>query len=171
MNITDAYKLGRFLMREHGLGGWTLQIIHSLHLAGECIYPLVIRLNGEYVEKNSEAKVRDTILREIAHALCPRQHHNEVWRAKCRELGCTPSPYVDEKAMPDATDDVRLDKLLAQDAARDQADSLRIHKAVARGHFTGICPECEATFTRSVIERGKRYLCDECGSIIRWKGL
>ena len=38
---------------------------------------------------SDEATIRDTILHEIAHALTPGQHHNDVWRRKATAIGCT----------------------------------------------------------------------------------
>ena len=37
-----------------------------------------------------DAEIEDTLLHEIAHALVGRRHHHDaVWRAKAREIGCT----------------------------------------------------------------------------------
>ena len=37
-----------------------------------------------------EAEIEDTLLHEIAHALVGRRHHHDaVWQAKAREIGCS----------------------------------------------------------------------------------
>jgi predicted SprT family Zn-dependent metalloprotease len=51
----------------------------------------LILLSRHLVELNGEEQVRDTILHEIAHALTPGHHHDKVWKAKAKELGCRPS--------------------------------------------------------------------------------
>ena len=49
----------------------------------------VISLSKPLTELNSEAQVRNTILHEIAHALCgPFAGHSETWRSMARKIGC-----------------------------------------------------------------------------------
>lgn len=48
-----------------------------------------ISLSKHLVAMNDEAKVTDTILHEIAHAIVGKKHnHDFVWRAKAIEIGC-----------------------------------------------------------------------------------
>jgi predicted SprT family Zn-dependent metalloprotease len=50
----------------------------------------VISLSYEFTKHVSDEEIRDTILHEIAHALVGKAHnHDEVWRAKALEMGCT----------------------------------------------------------------------------------
>jgi predicted SprT family Zn-dependent metalloprotease len=47
---------------------------------------------------NDEAKVKDTILHEIAHALVGAGHgHNHVWKRKCIEIGAKPERCYSSK--------------------------------------------------------------------------
>ena len=47
------------------------------------------RTGAEKTLLNDEKEVTNTILHEIAHALTPGHHHDRVWKAKAREIGCT----------------------------------------------------------------------------------
>lgn len=50
-----------------------------------------ITLSRALVEINNEQQVRDTILHEIAHALCPtKAHHGPIWKAMARAVGAKP---------------------------------------------------------------------------------
>lgn len=56
---------------------------------GICKYnPKEIHLNKKYALIEDETNVIDTIIHEIAHALTEGHNHDEVWKEKCRELGC-----------------------------------------------------------------------------------
>jgi len=118
MTIFTAQRLAREWMNKYGLQHWSVQFIHSMNTAGLCVYPVCIRLCWEYVEGSGEEKVLDTIKHEIAHALTPRHGHDDVWKAKCHELGCKPEQYIDEGVIP------MSDAGRAQDRARRQADFL-----------------------------------------------
>jgi len=48
---------------------------------------------------NAEPEVRDTLLHEIAHALCPGDGHAAAVRAKCRELGARPAAATANQAV------------------------------------------------------------------------
>ena len=48
------------------------------------------RQTGTLTLLNNIDEVRDTILHEIAHALCPKDGHGPRWRATCRRLGAKP---------------------------------------------------------------------------------
>jgi predicted SprT family Zn-dependent metalloprotease len=89
------------LMAQHGLFGWTFAFDGARRRAGQCRHPYLdqpgcIRLSVHYCERNGEADILDTILHEIAHALVgPGHHHDEVWKAKCREVGANPKRCYD----------------------------------------------------------------------------
>lgn len=66
-----------------------------------------ISLSSYWVEAMTEDEVREVILHEIAHALCPRDQHNWKFRAKVREIGGTAQghcfgPSAETKARMDA---------------------------------------------------------------------
>jgi SNF2 family DNA or RNA helicase len=49
----------------------------------------VIVLNAHHIDIHPYEEVMDTIFHEVAHALCPRHGHDDVWATKAREIGCT----------------------------------------------------------------------------------
>ena len=91
MEITAALTLGRRLLREHGLGDWSIRTDHAKTRAGVCRFAThTISLSAALTHLHGEDEVRDTILHEIAHALVgPFHGHDDVWRAKAIEIGCT----------------------------------------------------------------------------------
>lgn len=91
MEIPAALTLGRRLLREHGLGDWSIRTDRAKTRAGVCRFSThTISLSAELTHLHDEAEVRDTILHEIAHALVgPFHGHDDVWRAKAVEIGCT----------------------------------------------------------------------------------
>lgn len=50
----------------------------------------LITLSYDLTHWNSKEQVRDTILHEIAHALTPGHHHDDVWREMCIRIGAKP---------------------------------------------------------------------------------
>jgi len=92
MKLQDAKNLAIELMDKHGLleNRWHFQFDNAKRRFGRCSFRLqVISLSKHLVELNDEARVKNTILHEIAHALVgARQGHNHVWRRKAIEIGC-----------------------------------------------------------------------------------
>jgi len=91
MQIFDAAELARRLMNQHGLTEWGLIFDNAKTRAGVCrAASEQIGLSRPLTLLHSEAEVRDTILHEIAHALVGAEHHHdEVWEAKAKEIGCS----------------------------------------------------------------------------------
>ena len=88
MKIQDCSELAHQLMAQHGLSGWSLKYDESKRRFGQCrMRDQVISLSWRLVDLNDEPTVQDTILHEIAHALCPKEHHNWKWQAKLLEIG------------------------------------------------------------------------------------
>lgn len=81
------------LMDAHGLTakGWVARLDDSRSRAGACDYSKKhIRLSRLYVRVAGRPELDDTILHEIAHTLVgPHHHHDAVWRAKARAIGCS----------------------------------------------------------------------------------
>jgi len=89
----DAQELARELMRRHGLfdAGWRFRFDHARRRFGCCHYgSKAISLSRPLTLLNGEAEVCDTLLHEIAHALCPGDGHGRRRRAKGRDLGAKP---------------------------------------------------------------------------------
>lgn len=85
------------LLREHmdanGLNDWSARLNpvpldSKYQYLGLCSYKdKAIILNAHHVDLHLEEHVLDTILHEVAHALCPNQGHNTIWAKKAQELG------------------------------------------------------------------------------------
>lgn len=92
----------RSLMERHGLDGWTAVLDESTSRAGACNYTSKqIQLSRLYVRKVDQAALDDTILHEIAHALVgPHHHHDAVWKAKARSIGCSADRCHTERFSP-----------------------------------------------------------------------
>jgi predicted SprT family Zn-dependent metalloprotease len=98
----DARNLAWQLMQQHGLSaqGWRFQFDHARRRFGACRYGRkLITLSRPLVLLNPEAEVRDTILHEIAHALCPGDGHGVRWKQKCREIGARPARCYREESV------------------------------------------------------------------------
>lgn len=86
-------ELATRLLRAHQLQDWTFTYNRRKRAMGFCCYSeRTVELSIHFVEHNDMDAIVDTLLHEIAHALVGPEHgHDEVWKAKCREVGATPS--------------------------------------------------------------------------------
>jgi len=93
MDTTAARTLALELMAQYRLDtiGWTFTFDRAKSRAGQCRFDTrVISMSESYVKINNEDEIRDTILHEIAHALCGKAAgHGPVWQRKARAIGCT----------------------------------------------------------------------------------
>jgi predicted SprT family Zn-dependent metalloprotease len=101
MKLTKARQMAHQLMKENGLSLWKWEFRFSKRArvqGGHCSYnEHEIVLGRIYTQLNSEPKVRNTILHEIAHALTPGHGHDGVWRMKCIEIGGNGETYHCDK--------------------------------------------------------------------------
>jgi len=90
MNALNVEKIAREELKNHGLHDWEFELDNSTSHLGICSYSnRRIRVSRLFASVNDEARMRNTILHEIAHALVGPSHgHDDVWRAKAVELGC-----------------------------------------------------------------------------------
>lgn len=91
MKLNEAKDLAISLMKEHRIlqQGWKFDFDNAKRRFGCCNYRLKkITLSVFLTELNNFYDVKNTILHEIAHALCPKQGHNHVWKSKAIEIGC-----------------------------------------------------------------------------------
>lgn len=94
MTLRDAEFLAWSLMKHHGLTaqGWTFQFDRAKERLG-CCKPRrkIITLSALVTPGQPDDDVKDTILHEIAHALCPpREGHGPIWKAMARAIGARP---------------------------------------------------------------------------------
>jgi len=93
MDLEKAELLAQELMKHHGLTdrgrNWSFKWDSAKARYGLCNWTeRTISLSSYLTPLVDENKVRNTILHEIAHALCPGHHHDNVWKAKAIEIGC-----------------------------------------------------------------------------------
>jgi predicted SprT family Zn-dependent metalloprotease len=92
MDLNRAQQLAVELMEKHDLmeRGWRFGFDTAKRRFGCCNYSYKqITLSKALVLVNDEARIKNTILHEIAHAIVGRGHgHNNVWKRKAIEIGC-----------------------------------------------------------------------------------
>ena len=90
MTELEVTKFANTRMQELGISGWNVEFNTSIHSAGFCNYSKrILVFSRRYIKQASSFDVRDTVLHEIAHILTPGSHHNNVWKIKAREIGCS----------------------------------------------------------------------------------
>ncbi|HMW11078.1 MAG TPA: SprT-like domain-containing protein [Bacteroidia bacterium] len=92
MEKEKVIELAHSLMKEHGIyHSWRFTFDRAKLRNGLCQYRTkTISLSENYIRLNTDAKIKNTILHEIAHALVGKKHgHDAVWRAKAIEIGCS----------------------------------------------------------------------------------
>ena len=93
----EAWKLrvkyfGGMLLSEQGLNDWVFeyQELLSHNLARCCYKRKTIIVNTTCLYIVDYPTLEDIMLHEIAHALVGCEHgHDEIWRSKAIEIGCT----------------------------------------------------------------------------------
>lgn len=90
MELKRAEMMAIQLMTYHGLHDWHFKFDRAIYRLGLTSYTRkTISLSKSATLRDVEARVLNTILHEIAHALVsPGNHHNKVWRKKAIEIGC-----------------------------------------------------------------------------------
>ncbi len=137
MHLVEAESLARRLMGEHRLlsKGWTFRFNRRKRAMGVCVYDVKrIELSAFFVAKNDEDAVRDTLLHEIAHALCnPKEGHGPKWKRMCERLGAKPERLCSDAEMPE-------------------------------GRWRATCPGCGEPRSRHRRPmQGRTYHCTKCG--------
>lgn len=79
------------LMELHEIHGWDVVFDNAKTRKGQTHFSFQeISLSAPLTELNPVEQVRNTILHEIAHVLVGPYHgHDDVWRSKAIEIGCT----------------------------------------------------------------------------------
>ena len=104
MNLNDAENLALVLMDDHGIGAsWSFDFDRAKRRCGCAKFKIrTITLSRYYVERNSEADVRDTILHEIAHVLAgAKAGHGAIWQMWAMKIGARPERCATNVVMPE----------------------------------------------------------------------
>src|SRR5438045_777810 len=144
MNLHEAAHVAKDLLRDHGLldAGWTFAFDHARRRFGKCDYThRRITLSRALTFLNGIDEVRDTLLHEIAHALCPDGGHGPRWRAVCRRIGARP--------------------------VRCYSDDAVVSPPRRAAPYRFGCPRCDWWVDRRRIARRKNFVCTRCrGKVI-----
>lgn len=114
--------------------GWTFSWDRSKTIFGRCFHHRrMITLSWHLTKLNTEEQVKDTVLHEIAHAICGQGHgHDMTWKLVAQQLGATPK---------------RCSKELPKDVD---------YKYIAK------CQHCGKVYRRNRIKRDRSYSCGNC---------
>jgi len=144
MNLNDAQRLALALMHEHNLlvRGWKFEFDRSVRRFGCCRYgSRKITLSRQLVHLNDEARVRNTILHEIAHALTPGAGHGRVWKAMAKAIGCIATRCYD-----------------SSEINNNLGEAVRV-----KAKYVGTCPSGRHTIRRHRVTDGMRGMsCGQC---------
>lgn len=81
----EAVKCGYEDIRNEG---WTLTFNRRVRALGLCDYSKKeVQISTCFMATNTLEEMIDTIIHEIAHALCPGENHGKVWRETFISLG------------------------------------------------------------------------------------
>ena len=92
MNAHQIQGLATALLTDYDLytKGWRFDWDNGKRRLGACHYSAKrITMSRHLVANCDDAEIRETLLHEIAHALTPGHHHDDVWRAKLISMGGT----------------------------------------------------------------------------------
>ena len=97
MKLYQAETLAKNLMKEHDLDSWNFVFNNRIFTdVGRCKYSSkTLSLSKPLTKINDIEFVKNTMLHEIAHALCGRgTGHSKIWKTKCLELGIKPERLI-----------------------------------------------------------------------------
>lgn len=97
MTEHEATNLALSLMVQHGLDYWKFEFDRAKRRAGCCHYSTkTITLSRYYIVHNTYEEIKDTILHEVAHAICGSGvGHGPVWKQVCIRIGAKPKRCYD----------------------------------------------------------------------------
>lgn len=143
MHLEDAENLALTLMEDRNLSSWSFRFDNAKRRCGQTNFvKKTITLSRHFVQRNSEADVRDTVLHEIAHAYAgSAAGHGVQWQTWAIRLGARPERCATNVDMPE-------------------------------GNVEGLCdPGCTVRHTRHRMPPKRlldAYQCNRCYSKVTW---
>ncbi len=103
MDITEMKKLAKDVATRNKIFGWKIYFGKDDSVGATCWHDIrAIELTETFILDNAKDVCMNLILHEIAHALVGwRNHHNDVWKAKCVEIGARPFEFMNDDGFPD----------------------------------------------------------------------
>src|SRR3954447_11945971 len=100
MGVQDAQNMAQALLREHKLDAWSFKFDGATRRFGYCDYRnRVISVSKPLSKLNTEERVKNTILHEIAHVLTPGANHTLRWKLAALKIGCDGEARYNGKAV------------------------------------------------------------------------
>jgi hypothetical protein len=143
MDRNTAHKIARETLDRYGLNDWGIALTNDPRHSylGLCSYQdKKILLNAFHIDIHPDTEIVDTILHEVAHALCPRMGHNEVWQAKAKELGASTLPCSHLDLPAHVIDAIRSGQVVEMTVEEETHVIRRPKYTVTR--LQDMCPDC-----------------------------
>lgn len=98
--LDNIVKYAREMIAKHNLNGWYFEWDRSKRRYGSCRYlHQKITISYALATLNPIEETYNVILHEIAHALTKGHHHDHIWKATARAIGCTGDRCYDSKSV------------------------------------------------------------------------
>lgn len=90
MNYKEATDFANSSFAKWNLQDWSFGFNKNKRRLGVCFYKEKRIEVSIYHLVNSDEDIKNTILHEIAHAICPKRGHGIEWKRCCRLVGARP---------------------------------------------------------------------------------
>ena len=153
MKFVETLRLGHQLMNEHGLTeqGWKFDLDSGKQRIGCCHHNTkTITYSKHYIPETPMEEIKDTILHEIAHALCGSgEGHGWAWKQKCIEIGARPErlDYESVRSKEASTPNY----VIECNNCGQRWKRFRLKPGYLNGHFYSSC--CHAKMTVYKVRR------------------